>query len=215
MRNIITALVGCAFAFGAIACDGEVVDPFPTNDTVVNNDTAVGDTVVTPDTPTTTQYFAAYVRDLPTYDCSNNSGNHGADIDAFELLDTNLGTSDGYATSANGLFGDGTENCTGDVNTDNQVFTDVTGAPDGALAGGFVALAGGYVTAEFGSAEIVDAHTIQVFEVGVDECGGSGCKDDTFEVGIATGLECDVTTNACSVLLSSTAAGDAAVPVGI
>jgi len=223
MRNIITTLLGCAaLTFGMVACDeGTTIDPFGDAVTNVPDGTAgdaTGDGTGTPDggTPdatTTTQYFAIYVADVPDFDCSPNSKNHGADVDAAELFDDLTGDSQGYVTNASGVLGDGSPVCSGAPAADKQVPNEFTGAPDGAFSGGFVALAGGYLTGEFGSLELTAAYTLQVYEVGVDICGDLNCKDDPMQVGVATDLSCDVFGNTCSVELSSEAYGDASIPL--
>jgi len=228
MRNFMTTLVSCAaLAFGAVACDGGETDPFtPTTDnggTTTPDNGGSPDTGGTPDagpgedTTAPTQYFAVYVSDITDFDCSNNSKNHGADIDAIELIDAVTDASAGFVTDAGGMLGDGSgsgNNCSGEPSPASQELNNIKGAPNGDLSGGFVALAGGYLTAEFGSLEITDAYEIQIYEVGTDECGSQGCKDDEMTVGIATDLSCDITSNLCSLELSSTAVGDAVVPVG-
>ena len=227
MRNFMTTLLSCAaLAFGAIGCDGgDPIDPFsPTNDSGNSTTDTGGGSDATGSTETTnpedtsdpTKYFAVYVADITDFDCSNNSKNHGADIDAIELLDALTGTSQGFVTDAGGVLGDGSgsgNNCSGAPDATSQDPNNIKGPRDGDLSGGFVALAGGYVTGEFNSLEITDAYTIQVYEVGKDECEAQGCKDDEMLVGIATDLSCDITSNVCSLELSGSAVGDATVPV--
>lgn len=211
MRNFTLTLLACtALTFGTMGCD-EGITLFPdTNgsDTTGGLDTTGTDTA---DTAAGTSYFAVNISDPPTISCSNNSGNHGADVDAVELIDTIGNTSVSYATNAVATWGDGND-CTGDMNTGNQDEADIYGATDGDLSGGFVALGGGFINVEFGSSEIVPAYDIQIFEVGDGDC--TGCKDDTMIVGLVTSTACAFKDATCYIELSDNAVGDALIPAG-
>jgi len=215
-------VLSSAIALTVAACDpGDTLDPNTGEPTITEADASNGggadataDVGADIEDPVGPRYFAVYVADTPDYDCSPISKNHGADIDAAELKDSLTGDSIGFVTNAAGAPGDGSANCKGTPAADKQVPDEFVGAPDGDLSGGFVALAGGYITGEFGATEITSAYTIQIYEVGVDECGDQNCKDDPMEVGLATDASCDVFSNGCSIMLSGTAVGDATIPVG-
>lgn len=156
-------------------------------------------------------YIGVSISDPPDYHCANDGGNHGADLDAVELIDGILGTSYAFATEAVGFWGDGTSHCGIATNTAEQVLSNVYGPPDGGLAGGYIPLGGGSINVGFGH-EITPAFEIQLHEVGADECGNFGCKDDLMIVGLVRRLDCEF-EDSCYVNLSEAAVGDALIPL--
>ena len=191
-----TILIAISSLALVTACEASEDD-----DAMVTADTGGTDTVQPP-----AGYFAVLIEDSTTHDCSNNSKNHGADMDAMELVDGS--DSLAFADQVDGQVGDsdGSSSLCGDINPDKIDLNEFKGAPDGSLSDGFVALGGGYLIAEFsGALEILPAYTLMVYEVGVNECGSQGCLDETYTVSVTPGL----TNFTDKTTVSSTAAGTA------
>ncbi len=209
MRKLLTSLViGLSTLAVVAACDVE--NGTDTDGGTTLTDGGSTDTTTGADTTTgETRYYAIRVDDSPNYTCSKNQKAHGADIDAVGLYDGD--TSLGWFADVTGQIGDAA-NCDDPVASKHTNFDEVKGAPDGTLSDGYVALGGGYVIGEFTSrTELVPAYTVQVIEVGVQECGDVGCKDEDYSVSAATDINC--ADNSCMVLLSDQAAGHATIPL--
>ena len=212
MRKLLTSLViGFATLAAVAACDVQSGDT-DGGDTGTFTDTAGSDALAGTDNgggTGETHYYAIRVDDSPNYACSKNQKAHGADIDAVGLYDGD--TSLGWFADVTGKIGDAA-NCDAPVSSKHTDFNEVKGAPDGTLSDGYVALGGGYVIGEFTSrTELVPAYTVQVIEVGVQECGDQGCKDEDYSVSAATDINC--ADNSCMILLSDQAAGHSTIPL--
>jgi len=153
-------------------------------------------------------YAAIQIADVPDHDCSANSKNHGADIDAAELFEGGLGSL-GFATEASGAQGPGTPTCADPPNSVS--LTEALGAPDSSLSGGFVPLGGGYINLEF--AELIrSGDAVQIYQRGEDVCGFQGCKDEPMLIRFATSLPCAWGDDSCSVAVPGSWVGDAIIP---
>lgn len=201
MRKILVpfALMGlCSLPLVACEVEGETdatTEPTGTTDTG-------GDTVI-PET----KFYSVIVDDSVQFPdhrtgdpCATSASNaHGADIDAMELIDTDGSTVLG--TLSHTFYSEG-DFC------DDTAFTDPSeaeGTPDGELDSGFVSLAGGSLTGEFGasSLELLEGYSIQVYEIddafcaGIPSCVGS----EKYSVYISTDLECTKDTASCTTEL--------------
>jgi len=198
------ALMGVC-ALTTVACDVE--------DNGDDAGTTTTTTTTEPDTTAADHYYSVIVDDSEQFDgrcATSNSGAHGADIDAIELLDGS--TSLGYLTFVS--YEAGTA-CTVNFNDPNKA----KGAPDGELTSGFVSLGGGHLTGEFGTSvlEIVQGYTISVYEIDDAFCAGvgGGCVgSEKYSIYISSDLDCAVDDSDCTTkLLSDTADGSATVDV--
>lgn len=150
------------------------------------------------DTALPIRYYAVILDDSAQFASHRSDGGdpcatspskaHGADIDAVELLDVDGVT---VLDTLVHLYFVAGETCADNAFDDLEA---AKGAPDGDLDSGFVSLAGGSLTGEFGasSLEILEGYSLRIYEiddafcVGVPSCVGS----EGYSVYVATEREC-------------------------